>query len=135
MTIEWIDRDGKKLARGQVVQDGQRLKVPMTMMDGAPPDIAGITRAAMVDAPQAAMHRPGSLVLSDADRAARDKALDARDKRLVDAWKHPPAPQAAVADATQRTTPAGDVAQVNSAWQRAQARKAQAWRMGMGSTR
>jgi hypothetical protein len=136
MNIEWINKDGKKLASGRVVQDGEKLKVPLMMTDAATVDIAAITRAAITNAPMpsAAMHRPGSLALSDADRAARDKALAARDQRLVDAWKNPAALQAPVTDATQRTTPA-DVTMVNSARARKMARQAEAWKMKMGATR
>jgi hypothetical protein len=131
MNIEWIGKDGNKLASGRVVKDGEMLKVPLMMADAATVDVAAITQAAMSDAsmPSAAMHRPGSLALSDADRAARDKALAARDKRLVDAWKNPPALQATVADATQRTTPA-DVTTVNTARARKMARQSEAWKMG-----
>jgi hypothetical protein len=131
MTIELIDKNGNKLASGHLVADGQRLRVSMAMMDSAPPNIEAITRSAMTDAmmPSAAMHRPGSLALSDADRTARDKALDARDARLVGAWKNLPPLDATSADATQRTTPE-DVAQINGAWQRKNARTARAWRMG-----
>jgi hypothetical protein len=131
MNIEWIDKDGNKLASGRTVKDGEMIKVPLMMADGATVDVAAITRAAMSDAdrPQATMHKPGAAILSASDRAAREEALSRRDKRLVDAWKHPPALQATVADATQRTTPA-DVTTVNTARARKMARQAEAWKMG-----
>jgi hypothetical protein len=128
MNIEWFDKDGTKLADGRIVKDGEKLRVPLIMADGAVVDIEAFTKAAMADdaaQPQAAMHRPGSLPILASDRAARDKALNARDKRLVDAWKHPPALQGAVSDATQRTTPAG-----GSAADRRDARLRDAWKMG-----
>jgi hypothetical protein len=131
MTIKWIGKDGKELASGHVIEDGQRIKVSMNMMDSAPPNIEALTRAAMSDAsmPSAAMHRPGSVALSDADRAARELALSKRDSRLTSAWRNLPPLQGTVADATQRTTPA-DVTTVNTARARKMARQAEAWKMG-----
>ena len=131
MTIKWIGKDGEELASGFIVQDGQRIKVPLMMADAATVNIAAITRAAMSDAerPQAAMHKPGAGILSDADRDARESARQRKIARQADAWRSPPPVQAPVADATQRTTPA-DVSQANTAWQRAQTRKASAWKMG-----
>jgi hypothetical protein len=73
------------LARPYVLRAILKARGPMTMTG----DAAAVTRAAMTDA--AGLNRPGSMPISDSDRASRDKALDARDKRLVDAWKHPPA--------------------------------------------
>jgi hypothetical protein len=122
--IELIDKDGAILAKGTIVKDGQKLKVPLAMMtDAAPAAIEAITRAALGDAQrsQAVRHSPGyGSLLTDADRDAREKARDERKVKLADAWKTPPAVDAAVADVTQ----------VNSAWQRKQARLAQAWKMG-----
>ena len=110
-TIEMLDRDGKPI-EGNILPDGGRLRTHMLMMDGAQPDFAAITRAAIADshAPQSAMHRPGSAVLTDADRAIREQSLDARDKRLVDAWKNPPAFNAAQIAKPAPTTPTGDAA-------------------------
>lgn len=109
--IELFDDKGRKLASGTIVPDGGKIRVPAHMMDGAP-DIAAITRAAVADAerPQAAMHRPGSLALTDADRAAREKALSSRDAKLVSAWKNPPALDASQIQKPALTTPAGDPA-------------------------
>jgi hypothetical protein len=125
MTIELFDETGKKLASGYVVPDGGKIRVPHLMMDGAPPDIEAITKAALADAqkPQALRHSPGQVApLTDADRATREKALDARDKRLVDAWKSPPAVDAAQIEKPAPTTPTG------SAADRRDARLEQAWR-------
>lgn len=121
--IELYDEKGRKLASGTIVPDGGKVRVPAHMMDGAP-DIAAITRAAVADAvrPQAAMHRPGSVALTDADRATREKVLDARDKRLVDAWKAPAAADASQIQKPAPTTPASDPAA------RRDARLRDAWR-------
>jgi hypothetical protein len=123
--IELFDERGRKLASGFQVPVGGRIKVPLNMMDGASPDIAALTRQVVTDSqlPQAAaLNRPGSIALADADRAAREKALDVRDKRLVDAWKSPPAIQAAQIEKPALTTPAGDAAD------RRDARLRDAWR-------
>lgn len=66
-----------------VIKDGQTLRVPMFMMDS-------LSRVISDDIPSTAGHKPGSLALSDADRASREKLYEARDKRLTDAWKAPP---------------------------------------------
>ncbi len=121
--IELYDEKGRKLASGTIVPDGGKVRVPAHMMDGAP-DIAAITLAAVADAErlQAAMHRPGSAPLTDADRATREKALDARDKRLVDAWKAPATVNASQFQKPAPTTPASDPAA------RRDARLRDAWR-------
>lgn len=77
MIEELYDEKGRKLASGTIVPDGGRIKVPLVMIDAAPPDIAAVTRAAMVDAdrPQAAMHRPGFASVSMADRAIREQTF------------------------------------------------------------
>lgn len=93
---EMFDKDGRRI-NAQVMPDGGKLRTHMTIMDAAGPDIAAITRAAVADAerPQAAMHRPGSLALTDADRDAREMARDDRKAKLSDAWKAPAAVNAA----------------------------------------
>ena len=71
--IELYDKHGNKLASGPL-RDGEVLRVPQMLMDGAPPDIASITRAAIADSQpsQAAMHRPGSAVLTDTDNTGEN---------------------------------------------------------------
>jgi hypothetical protein len=126
--IELYDENGRKLASGTIVPDGGKIKVPMTMMDGALDGIAEITRRAMADTndqPQAALlHRPGSASVCDASRAAREQAIADREQLLVDAWKQPPALQASQSDPAQPTTPltaatAADQrdARLRSAWE------------------
>lgn len=121
--IELYDEKGRKLASGYQVPDGGQIKVPLAMMDAAPPDVVAITRAAVADAerPQAGMHRPGSAALTDADRATREQALAARDARLVQRWQQPPAPNAAQIEKTAPTTDADAryaqrIAKLESRW-------------------
>jgi hypothetical protein len=80
------------LITGDVMPDGGSMKVKMTLMDAAPANFIDTARRAFADsAPDTARHAPGSLALSDADLDAREKVLDARDKRIADAWRNPPA--------------------------------------------
>lgn len=140
---EMFDKDGNPI-NAKIMPDGGRLRTHMTLMDAAHPDIAAITRAAMTDADRdladirdimditrladrqptvtVARHRPGSAVLTDTDRDAREQALAARDARLVSAWKSPPAVDAAQIEKPAPTTPTGDPAD------RRDARLRDAWR-------
>lgn len=122
--IELYDRHGNKLASGPL-RDGEVLRVPYLLMDGAPPDIAAITRAALSDsqAQPTGMHRPGAAVLTDADRDARESARDQRKAKLSDAWRNP-SPVAAHIEKHAPTTPTGDAAA------RRDARLRDAWRGG-----
>jgi hypothetical protein len=145
-----LDKDGKPIA-DEIAKDGESIRVPVMMMDGdAVRAGAGLLephqRTAYAHAlnrgldvfdaiaeagrvvkdsqrPQAAMHRPGYATLTDADRAAREQAHDARDKRLVDAWKSPPA-----VDTAQIQKPAPTSPQLSAADQR-DARLRDAWRI------
>jgi hypothetical protein len=121
-----FDRHGRKVT-GSIVPDGGKITVPLLMMDAAP-DLSEITHRAMADTndqPQATLlHRPGSAVLSDGERASRERAIADRDARLVSAYKSVPALDSAPTDRTQRTTPltaasAADArdARLRSAWE------------------
>jgi hypothetical protein len=80
------------LITADVMPDGGSLKVKMMLMDAAPANFTDTARRAFGDSKQdTARHAPGSLALSDADLDAREKVLDARDKRIADAWRNPPA--------------------------------------------
>jgi hypothetical protein len=67
----------------RVLKDGQTLRTPMFMMDSLQRLVSG-------DTPSTAGYRPGSLAMTDADRNSREKLYEARDKRLIDAWKNAP---------------------------------------------
>ncbi|QWG13644.1 hypothetical protein KMZ29_02590 [Bradyrhizobium sediminis] len=126
--IELYDEKGHKLASGTIVPDGGKIKVPVQLMDADRDlaDIRDIVDIARLAASQPTVtvtrNRPGSVALTDADRATREKALDARDKRLVDAWKNPQAADIAKSETKQPTTPTGDAAD------RRDARLRDAWR-------
>ena len=73
------DRDGNFLPDATIVPDGGRMVTHMTFMDSAMPPITDTAR-----------HSPGGVQATDADLDAKAAALDARDKRIGDAWKNPP---------------------------------------------
>jgi hypothetical protein len=94
---EVIDRNGKKVTRGDILQDGDRMIVRMNMMDGADPAIAALaSAAALADSVRrleqfdARNHRPGFATRDAATSTTIEKALADRDARLNDAWKNPP---------------------------------------------
>lgn len=89
----------------EVIKDGQTVRVPLFMMDNADARLRAegteqlLKSGTLTDEQRAAfarmpssrvLHAPGSLPMSDADRASREKLYEARDKRLTDAWKNPP---------------------------------------------
>jgi hypothetical protein len=83
------DAEGNPIS-DTIMPDGGRVFVRMTMMDAASPNITEAARTALADT---ARHAPGSLSITDADRDAKEKLLDARDKRVADAWRNPPDPE------------------------------------------
>lgn len=93
MNFQVLDKDGKPIsAAGKVVPDQATVRVPAMIMDSAP---------------QTALHRPGSLPLTDADRDRREAVMADRDRRLSEAWKQPaPAQPPAGAKPPQTTPPA-----------------------------
>lgn len=92
--MEVTDKYGKRVRRDGVLQDGDRMTVPMRMMDAANPALAAA--AALADTVRrneqfdARGHRPGFVGGSDVYDAA-DKAREARDAGVRDAWRNPPA--------------------------------------------
>jgi hypothetical protein len=78
---EVLDAHGNVIT-GLVVPDGGRLVVSALLMDAKP------LAAAIVDADA---HRPHSLPLSDAERAARMTRQALADKKLSERWRHPTA--------------------------------------------
>ena len=63
----------------EIVRDGQVVRVPLTIMDGA----ANIARAGLV------RHSPGYAVLSDAERLQRIERQQTKDAQLTDSWRSP----------------------------------------------
>lgn len=60
-----------------VCRDGRGVRIPLMLMDSAPP------RAPI-------LHRPGQVRLSDSEVSVRERALAARSARLKDAWRGTP---------------------------------------------
>ena len=91
--FEVIDRNGKRVRRSGIVQDGDTLVTTMTMMDAANPAlVAGAALAAAVRRNEqfdARGHRPGF-----GTQDANAEAATVRDQyhaRNQDAWRNPPA--------------------------------------------
>lgn len=101
MTTEVIDRLGRKVMRPNgVLQDGDKLSVPVRMMDSANAELLAAAnladQARRNEAFDARGHRPGYAAPHDAGDAARE----ARDQRMRDRWKTAPP----VATADNKTT-------------------------------
>lgn len=110
----------------RTLKDGQRLRVNVILMDHATA-FTDAERAAILDGARPIVtdrgrHSPGGMIISDADRDAKEKILEARDKRLTSAWANPPA----VANRIKPTAPAAldseaaalrRDARLRSAWQ------------------
>ena len=65
-----------------VIKDGQTLRVPMFMMDS-------LSRVVVADTAPTVGHKPGSLPITDADRASHEEMYARRDQKMTDAWKTP----------------------------------------------
>ena len=85
-TIEYED--------DEVVRDGQRVVVPMFMMDSLQRSVAAASAA-----PPQAFHKPTAVSISDADRANRASMYQGYDAKIGDRWRNPPPVLPAAADA------------------------------------
>lgn len=108
-----------KIARDEdVMQDGQRMRVPLLMCDGAKP-------APVLDA---AHQRPRHGVIPMNDRVRLDASHAIMVKRTQDAWKKPvlpPAPAASPTPAPQAPIVSADA---KAAYERRSKRLEDAWR-------
>lgn len=102
---EIIDRYGKRVTRSNgVLQDGDFLRVKLTMLDASDPRL--VAAAMLADAVKrneqfdARNHRPGYATRDAASTASVEKVLADRDARLTDAWKTPPSVLVAGSDIT-----------------------------------
>jgi hypothetical protein len=95
MTVEVTDKLGRRVTRSDgILQDGDRLAVPMRIMDSANPALAeaaaradAARRIEQFDASHGAGHKPG-YATQDAGNAGFT-AREAYRDRLNDAWKNP----------------------------------------------
>lgn len=71
----------------EIARDGQVVRVPMMLLDSIQRSVAAGTT--IIDT---AGHRPGSLVMTDADKQKRSALYDSHDATLSGAWKIPPIP-------------------------------------------
>jgi hypothetical protein len=116
---EVIDRNGTRVIRNGVLQDGDRLVVKMTMMDAANTTLAvtqqlephqrdtyieavangtpiadALARAKAIKRVEqfdARGHRPGFATRDAALSTTLEQLRDERDRRTCDAWRNPPA--------------------------------------------
>ena len=103
--IEVIDKNGNRVVRANgILADGDRTRVPVTLMDHSIPRdprltaaIAEANAAKRMEAFDARHHRPRSGDTS----ATTEATLAKRDQRLQDAWRSP----AAVYDAAKPIKP------------------------------
>lgn len=94
---EVTDKLGRRVTRADgILQDGDRLAVPIRMMDSANPALAeaaaraeAAKRIEQFDASHGAGHKPG-YATQDAG-VTGFTAREARDANMRDAWKNPPA--------------------------------------------
>lgn len=107
--IEVIDRNGNRVVRHNgILQDGDSMRVPVKLMDNAPPRdprlaaaIAEANAAKRMEAFDARHHRPG-YGITDAKAAQTSDQLRAqRDARMNAAWKTPAQPPIDPQDWTQ----------------------------------
>jgi hypothetical protein len=140
MTSTKTTEDARRYDREGILQDGERYRAPMLLMDAAQEDAAAITRAAVASAYQpGAGHRPGALVadgiqsqLTATERQVRrDLRLDAQQE----AWKGRADPaHSAEVKAPQSTagkTPGpGQETDLEDFHTKVNARKANAWKAG-----
>lgn len=91
---EVLDKHGNRVD-SEIVPDGGMVRVKMTMMDAAPPDVTAITRAALADHRLSVGHRPGYGVRAAATTDALEKAATDRDALIANAWRNPPGVQVA----------------------------------------
>ena len=114
---DYVLQDGESM---NVARDGDMLHVPMFMMDAMPTFVT-----------DNALHCPGSLVLTDAQRGQREQLLAARDAKLTNAWKDVPALDPASTPATPKPVidaKPGDRDAVNRAYARRDKALTDAWR-------
>ena len=101
-----IRRRRWKDEKGNVIPDGTTVRVPMMMMDGKPKptevEVIAAAKAVRDGTPVIdAVRRPHAVVLSNEEKARRERMYAERDKKLSDAWKQEP--PAVVADASKLT--------------------------------
>jgi hypothetical protein len=77
---------------GEVLKDGQSIRVGFSMMDSVADPAALAALHSMRDAKPQVMHRPGQIAMTDAARILRDSArIDRveRIERINNAWRNP----------------------------------------------
>jgi hypothetical protein len=126
MQLEVIDKFGRvrRFRHGDILADGERLRVPHTFMDHASYGFRPTFSDGTPD--HTNPHRPGYRFadIDDADRLAADKAYEERRTRMQNAWKN-----ATDADTpVQRRDAANARAVADRAYEDRKVRLTNAWR-------
>lgn len=108
-----------KLDKDEVIRDGQRLSVPMVMMDGKP----GTQAAPIVNADHA---RPRFGVMTDAQVAQRMASQVKYEDKIANAWKNPTLPPQQ--DSKPAASAPAPVADAGAAYDRMKRRQEDAWK-------
>ena len=104
----------------EVVRDGQRVVVPVFMMDSLQRSVAAASAA-----PPQAFHKPTAVRISDADRAQRASLYQGYDAKIGERWKSPTPALPAATDAKPAEGPGADQAATYAAYEH---RVSNAWR-------
>ena len=81
------DDEVKKRKRKDIAEDGETVRCPMVLMDGAARDFAATVRHILrPEVPL--MHRTGFVQFSDAEKSRREKLYRDHDQSLSDRWKN-----------------------------------------------
>lgn len=114
-----LEDDRKK----KIAKDGEKITVPLALMDGAPTELHRICNRALHDANLSpVMHRPGFVQLSDAEKTSRERLYRDHDEKLTERWKNP----TQAADHSSAVQAVGE--RRPNAYQRYQERISNAWR-------
>ena len=82
------DDEVKKRKRKDIAEDGETVRCPMVLMDGAARDFAATVRHILrPEVPL--MHRPGFVQLSDTEKSNRERLYRDHDNNLAERWKNP----------------------------------------------
>ena len=109
-----------------VVRDRGALRVPMMLMDAA--GRHADQRALYAGLGAALGHRPGAVILTDADREAREASQRAYEERVASAWREPAGDGQPAAPAAPAGRPAGQQSDLDASRAAYHQRLENAWR-------
>jgi len=116
------DEELKKRKQKDIAEDGEVVRRPLMLMDGAARDLAA-TVGRILRPEVSLMHRPGFVQLSDTEKSNRERLYSDHNNNLGERWKTPTPQQVNRSDTVQAT---GD--RRFNAYQQYQDRVSNAWR-------